>query len=306
MRLVLPAAALAIVFALSAGPARPAGTALGYCGTAAAPSGYDHVIVIVFENRSYSQVIGSASAPFMNELASSCGLATNYRNLVFPSLPNYLYLTSGSKAGVTAGCVPGPSCQSTQVSIFEELEQAGKTWRDYQEDMPSNCTLLAAGRYDVEHNPAAYYTRIASTCATNDVPMGTTAGGNLAADLANDTLPNFAFVVPNVCDAAEKTCGNADPLAVADAWLKGWMQVITTSPAYLAERTAVFITFDNAKVRFGKNIPTFVVSPSTAPATRAADLFSHCSTLRTAADLLGVAPPNCAATANSMRTAFGL
>ena len=48
---------------------------------------FDHIFVIVMENHSASQIIGSADAPFINQLAASHGLAANYRAVSHPSLP---------------------------------------------------------------------------------------------------------------------------------------------------------------------------------------------------------------------------
>ena len=59
---------------------------------------FDHIFVIVMENHSASQIIGSADAPFINELAASYGLAANYTAVSHPSLPNYLALTAGPRS----------------------------------------------------------------------------------------------------------------------------------------------------------------------------------------------------------------
>src|SRR5206468_7846799 len=39
---------------------------------------FDHIFTIMMENHSYNEIIGSASAPYINSLASQYGLATNY------------------------------------------------------------------------------------------------------------------------------------------------------------------------------------------------------------------------------------
>ena len=51
------------------------------------------------ENHGYGQVIGSSSAPFENQLAAQCGLATNYHAVTHPSLPNYIAATSRRHPG---------------------------------------------------------------------------------------------------------------------------------------------------------------------------------------------------------------
>ena len=54
------------------------------------------VMVIVMENTTFGAVIGSPSAPTINALADACGLATDYHGIQFPSLPNYIQMTSGT------------------------------------------------------------------------------------------------------------------------------------------------------------------------------------------------------------------
>src|SRR2546421_10330798 len=52
-----------------------------------------HVFVIVLENTSSRQALAQ---PYISSLASQYAVATNYRDLGNPSLPNYLAMTSGS------------------------------------------------------------------------------------------------------------------------------------------------------------------------------------------------------------------
>src|SRR6266568_4024747 len=54
---------------------------------------FSHVFVIVMENEESNSVIGNASAPYINGLAQSHGLAASYFAVSHPSLPNYLALT---------------------------------------------------------------------------------------------------------------------------------------------------------------------------------------------------------------------
>ena len=59
------------------------------------PRVYRHVIVIMDENQSFSDIIGRPgstarrNAPFLNSLAAMCGLATHYYGVTHPSHPNY-------------------------------------------------------------------------------------------------------------------------------------------------------------------------------------------------------------------------
>lgn len=60
----------------------------------------DHVFVIMMENQAYGQIIGNLNAPFINQLAQSANLATNYYGVGHPSLTNYLEVVGGSNFGV--------------------------------------------------------------------------------------------------------------------------------------------------------------------------------------------------------------
>jgi hypothetical protein len=54
----------------------------------------DHIVIAVLENHSYSQIIGSVAAPFINSLANDTlsALFTDSHGITHPSQPNYLIL----------------------------------------------------------------------------------------------------------------------------------------------------------------------------------------------------------------------
>jgi len=56
----------------------------------------NHVFLIMMENHGYGQIINNPNAPFINKLASSANLATNYFAIGHPSLTNYLEVAGGS------------------------------------------------------------------------------------------------------------------------------------------------------------------------------------------------------------------
>src|SRR5256885_17078767 len=60
-----------------------------------------HVFLIMMENHSAGEIIGNtADAPFINKLAKSANLATNYFAIGHPSLPNYLHVVGGAHFAV--------------------------------------------------------------------------------------------------------------------------------------------------------------------------------------------------------------
>jgi hypothetical protein len=274
--------------------------ATGPCGNGA-PHGVEHVIWIWMENKAYDDVIGSSSAPFENQLAAECGLATNYHGVAHPSLPNYIAATSGGTQAI-ADDEPPSAHPLGVASLYSQVKAAGKTWRDYAEGAPGNCPLASSGQYAVKHDPAPYYTEIRGDCAAWDVPMGAPTSGNFASDLAAGTLPSFSFVTPDICNSTHD-CG----VSTGDAWLQGWFAKILPSPAYLSGKTVVFVVWDEDDGSASNRVPLIVVSPSTAAGTRSDSSFDHYSLLRTTEQLLGITTYlGSAGSATSMVTAFGL
>jgi phosphatidylinositol-3-phosphatase len=306
-----PLLAVAIAAALLGATAREANRAHANspspCGTLPLSSThYTHVLWIWLENHSYDEIIGSAEAPYINGLASGCGLASNYHNISHPSLPNYIAATSGlaltQLAHFTSDCKPARRCRTSSSSVFSQVSN----WKAYEESMPKSCDRKNRGSYAVRHNPPPYYTTLAN-CTPNDVPYT-----QLGADLNAGTLPAFSFVTPNlVNDMHDGT------IAQGDAWLQSNLPTILGSTAYQSGTVAVFVTWDEGEGGasndcatntgdVGCHVATIVVSPSTAPGTRSATLFNHYSLLAGAEQLLGVPPLGEAAAANSMMSAFNL
>src|SRR5215213_1402796 len=89
----------------------------------------DHVVLVVEENHSYSQIIGNPDAPFITSLANQGTLFTNYHAVTYPSQPNYLALFSGSTQGVTDDGTYAFSAPT----LAGELQQAGLSFLGYAE-----------------------------------------------------------------------------------------------------------------------------------------------------------------------------
>ena len=227
------------------------------CGTAAkAPARWDHVVWIVLENKRYSQLIGSADAPYINTLARRCGSASRFFAEAHPSLPNYIAMTSGSTQGITDDSGPSSHSLST-ASIFSQL---GSGWKALQESMPANCSRSNSGRYAVRHNPAVYYTNLRSRCKNQDVPLGS----------APDLTARFTFITPDLChDMHSSSCAPnaARQVQRGDRWLAAFLPKILASAPYKAGRTAVFITWDEDDYSSTQHVPTLVLAPSVPPGT---------------------------------------
>jgi phosphatidylinositol-3-phosphatase len=291
----------------AAGSRQPAAAATVPCGTLSTPPTYTHVIWVWMENHSYSDIIGNSQAPYINSLASECGLATNYHNVSHPSLPNYVGATSGlavsSLKNFDSDCNPSTKCSTSSASIFGQ----GESWKAYEESMPSNCDKSNSGDYAVRHNPPPYFTSL-SGCSSFDVPYT-----QLASDLSAGTLPAFSFVTPNVIDDMHD-----GTIAQGDSWLSSNLPTILNSGEYQSGTTAVFLTWDEGSGgSSGENcaanttdnschVATIVISPSTVAGSTSGTLFNHYSLLGTAEQLLGLPALGQAASYPTLTSAFNL
>jgi phosphatidylinositol-3-phosphatase len=314
MRALAAAAVIAVVLAgCSTSPSgSPTGTIAPTSPTApgsAAPSTQRKVLVIAEENHGYHEIIGSAAAPFLNQLAGTYGTATRFDAGYPPQCPSlaaYILLTSGTTAGICDDKNPAAHPLSGE-NIFHQVAGSGQEWRNYAESAPGPCPLTnsADGRYLVRHVPATYYLDQRTQCAQWTVPLGTPTGGALHDDVAAGRLPAYGFVSPDACNDMHGggPC-QGDMIAAGDRWLQAWLQQIVVGPDYTSGRLVVVITWDEG-TSTDNHVATLVISPTTSRITSDRP-FTHCSILRAAEDLLGLPPLGCAAGAPSMVTAFHL
>ncbi len=265
------------------------------CGRKAFGSiaGYNHVVVIVMENKFYSSVIGDPTAPFLTNLAAECGTATNYSQASSPSRPNYIAMTSGDVQGCAGSNADAPDCQTTADNVFRQVIEAGGTAKSYIEGMTSNCQYVSNGEYATKHNPWPYYIgpNDQQYCQNFDIPLGSSTSGAFVNDINAGTLPTFAYAVPDLCNDSHDCA-----VATGDAWLQTVVSKILNGPNYRAGDTAVVITYDEYTP-----LPNVWISPSATPGAVFAGPMSHYGVLRTAEEWLRLPLLGQAATAPSMR-----
>jgi len=267
----------------------------------------DHVIVVVLENHSFSQVIGSPSMPYLNSLANAHSLATNYFGDVHPSIGNYFMLTTGQLESVDDNFTGTVSDDN----IVRALNGAGKSWKAYMESIPSAGYLGGnAGTYLKHHDPFSYFSDVVSNSAqaANIVPFT-----QLQADMAANTLPNFAFIAPNSVDDAHdcpgqaSTCPDSAKLATADTWLKTNIDPLINSPAFA--NSVFIITWDEGDLtdltNVGGQVATVLVGTHVKAGFRSTTFYQHQNTLRLVLDLLKVGDrPGTSEVAGSMNEFF--
>jgi phosphatidylinositol-3-phosphatase len=201
----------------------------------AAPPGFPHpsrVAVMVLENRSYREVIGSPEAPFLNRLARRSALATQYYAIAHPSLPNYIALTTGATGEVTSNC---SGCDTEQPSLVNQLDSRHISWRAYFEDIPKNpaASVTATGRYNKHYNPFVYTDQVTDSTRARSRVVGF---GRLRADLAHGRLPRLMWIAPNV-----RHDGHNHPLRNADAFAARTVPDLLRA---LGPRGVLYLTWD--------------------------------------------------------------
>ncbi len=188
---------------------------------------YEHIFLIIEENRSYVEIIGEQSiAPNINRLAREYGLATQFYAEVHPSEGNYVAMLGGDTFGIHDDdafyCKPKskdvycPGADKTgyvdhtvsQRSLIDQLNERGLSWKGYMESIPAAGSGVArwpasdqpgvpAEIYAVKHNGFMTFTHVQNDPQRARKIVGFDA---LYADLAAGKMPNYAHIVPNQCN----------------------------------------------------------------------------------------------------------
>ena len=243
---------------------------------------FKHILIVIFENKEFGTVVDNYHMPYFNKLAKSYTLLAQYYAVTHPSLPNYIAMIGGDTFGITFDCTNCPI--NNHQSLPDLIEAGGRTWKSYQEDMPSPCfTGAGAGNYAMKHNPFIYFMPIrldAKRCNQDIVPLT-----QLAADIAAGALPNFMFVTPNLCNDAHDC-----DIDIADAWLKNFMGQIMPPLDQEGQPYLIVVTWDEGQgnhsccglpASAGGKIATILVSPQAKSGFQDATPYSHYSLLKT-------------------------
>jgi phosphatidylinositol-3-phosphatase len=221
-------------------------------------------------------------------------------------------------------------------TIGDEMEAAGLRWRAYMEDLGndprregSGCAHPAIGdpdptetappsvrdQYVAWHNPFYYFHSLIDDperCATHVVRLD-----HLRADLSRaDSTPNYVFISPNVChDGHDAVCvgGATGGLVAIDRFLRRWVPLITSSPAFKADGLLI-VTFDEADGPLpedstaccgelplpgqprqpggvgpgGGRVGAVMLSPFIRPGTVSTQPYNHYALLRSVEDMFGL------------------
>jgi len=252
------------------------------CIGAAAPDQWGHIVVIVFENKDYDEVIGVA--PYITSLVKKCATAINWKDADFKvdgskdgsyySKPSYATLTNGLSPS-EHGLVNDDYDTTTDVdNIYNQLNLAGKSFKDYYDGKAGGCDVSFHGAY---HDAIRYYTNMASLCDAHDVPLST-----FMEDVNNGNLPNFSLILPS-----NKKNMHDNSIANGDAYAQQFLEPLFNSDAYAKGDLAIFFMWDE-----GYPVPNVLIAPSILPGSTyeapGENPISHFSALRTWEEMLGL------------------
>jgi phosphatidylinositol-3-phosphatase len=273
-------------------------------GTDASVHAIQYVWIIVMENRNWSSIKGSASAPYINKtLLPAYASAEQYYNppKLHPSEPNYIWMEAGDNLGITDDADPAANHKSTTDHLVTKLQAAGVSWKSYQEDIDgAKCPLTSVKQYAPKHNPMIYFDDVtdgnsatSANCIAHVRPYP-----DLFTDAAAGKVPRYSFITPNLCnDMHGETFGTTCPVITdlikrGDTWLSVEVPKIMALPEYKTGG-AIFITWDEGEGLITKSdgpIGMIVVSPFAKKGYSNTIKYTHSSLLRTVQSIFDVTP----------------
>ncbi|MBX9641808.1 MAG: alkaline phosphatase family protein [Mycobacteriaceae bacterium] len=249
---------------------------------------YAHVVIVIEENRSQTNIIGNKAAPWINALAAGGAMMAQSFAETHPSEPNYLALFAGNTFGLTKDSCPVDV--GAQPNLASELLATGHTFGGYAEDLPAvGSTVCSAGKYARKHVPWVNFSNVPATLS---VPFSAFPGpGNYA------SLPTVSFVIPN-----NDNNMHDGSIAQGDAWLNSRMSAFANWAK--ANNSLLILTWDEDDGGPRNQIPTVFYGAHVQPGSYN-ETISHYNVLSTLEEMYGLPKTGYAATAPVIATIWG-
>jgi acid phosphatase len=227
----------------------------------AQPPAFDHIVIVIEENHSFSQIIGSSAAPNINALAASGanivnastdpqGNTSGSHAVRHPSQPNYLEFYSGSNQGTLQDGHPGSTTEPlsspppfTTPNLGAALRNAGFSFATYSQTLPSvGFDGDSNGEYMRKHNPVTNWMNDTNPTA-NQYPSSLNQPFTTFQDIMNSpggfaNLPTVSYVVPDqTYDMHDGT------IQQGDDWIKTNI-IDTYLPWAITHNSLLIVTWD--------------------------------------------------------------
>lgn len=226
----------------------------------------DHIVIVVEENKSFSQIIGNKQAPYINALARRGALFTNSYGVTHPSQPNYLALFSGTTHGIRSNACP---LDLHGDSLASALIAQGLSFVSYSESLPeTGYAGCIYGAYMRKHNPAANWKELAAF----NQPFSA-----FPRDYAN--LPTVSLVMPDQLNDMHD-----GSIARGDAWLE--KNVEQYAQWAMTHNSLLIVTWDEDDGSEGNRVATMFVGSMIKPGN-SMQRINHYSLLRMLAEMYG-------------------
>lgn len=232
---------------------------------------YDHVVVLILENRSYEKIINSPEAPYINSLANTGALLTESYAIEHPSQPNYLDLYSGSNQGITDNVFPASRFKT--LNLGYQLISNGKSFKTFSENLPAvGWDGESINGYVRKHNPSANW----MGTDINQIPSETNQPFSAFPSDFNK-LPTVSFVVPSLQNDMHD-----GSISIGDTWIKNNLGNYIT---WAETHNSLFIlTFDEDDNSANNHIATIFYGAYVKQGSYATKI-SHFTILRTLEDM---------------------
>jgi hypothetical protein len=188
---------------------------------------YDHIVIVVEENKDYQEIVGNSGAPYINKVLRREG--ANFTQIYGEehfSQGNYFWMFSGGNQTIGfTDEVPSeknnPDYPFKTANLGERLINKGLAFKGYAESLPGigfTGEKASEGLYARKHVPWISFA---------NVPNGTTVANSsnlrfedFPSDRSRyDTLPTVAFVVPNL-DNDMHNGPITESIPAGDRWLR--------------------------------------------------------------------------------------
>jgi len=230
---------------------------------------YDHVVVVVFENHSVTQI--NSGAPYFKSLADQGAEMTKSFAVTHPSQPNYLALFSGSTQGITDDSCPHTF---TAGNLGKQLIDAGFTYKAYSEGLPSaGSTTCSSGNYRRKHAPWVNFSNLSQTTHR---PFSEFPTSNFT------SLPTVSFVVPDMCNDMHD-CS----ISTGNTWLQTHLDAYAQWAK--THNSLLITTFDEDNNTSVNQIYTSLVGAHVTVGDYSQSI-NHYNILRTIEDAYGLTP----------------
>lgn len=227
----------------------------------------DHIVIVVEENKHFTQIIGNPDVPFINSLAKQGTLFTQSYGVTHPSQPNYLALFSGSTHGITSNVCP---LELKGDNLASRLLAKGLRFASYSESMPgAGFEDCAYGAYQRKHNPAANWKDLAAL----NLPFS-------AIPTDYSRLPAVALVIPDQLNDMHD-----GSIARGDAWLSE--KIGPYAQWAMKHNSLLIVTWDEDDGSADNRVATLFYGPMVKQGS-SAQRINHYNILRTIEEMFAL------------------